>query len=212
MINTYNFLKNTITKGEKFKQMDDISLCKLYQDTKNEEIITYEFCKHLKLWLRISQRFKNLPSSEDIPSLVLIAIERALRTFDLEKNIKFITYVGTVVFRELENKIYFSAKRNINCISLEDTVGGETEDITYQDIIKDERDIFNEFEIRDYLEKAPLKKEELELCKILMESNSKISNKELAETLNKHRHTIRNIKISLKSKLVGLKEFQTYIR
>lgn len=209
MVQTYNFLKTTLTKKEKFKLMTDEELVKVYQQTQDGEILTYEFCKHIKLWMKISSKFMGLSYTEDIPSLILIALTRALTSFDFEKNIIFKTYAGTCIYRELENKLYPRERRKINTVSTDTKLSVGTENLTYADIISDEKDYFNLVDMKDFIEKSALTNNEIKVCKLLMSSNKGLKNKEIACELNVHRHTVAKIKDSLKNKLQNLKENYT---
>lgn len=92
---------------------------------------------------------------EDLVSIGLIGLIKAVDTYNLEKNVEFSTYAFKCIDNEVR-KFSNKVKKDYWPVSLDDCLFGEDEDLCLKDILVDEFDFveqFNEMETYEILNK-----------------------------------------------------------
>ena len=92
----------------------------------------------------ISKYNKNvINSKEDLMQIASISLMKALKTFDVNKNYKFSTYLQTIVTNDLNTVYRVVQKRNAIVNSLDDVLPNEDK-LTIKDTIADDTNIEEE--------------------------------------------------------------------
>ena len=82
-------------------------------------------------------------SKDDLMQIASISLLKALKTFDINKNYKFSTYLQTIIGNDLNTVYRVVQKRNAIVDSLDNTLPNE-EKLTVQDTIADDTNIEEE--------------------------------------------------------------------
>lgn len=97
-----------------------VELMKLYKSTNNEEIKRALLEYHQKLAYLIANRYCTTSQDEDdIKSIALIALNRAIDKYDVNSSAQFSTFAGVVIRKDIL-KFYRKINRQITYISLDD--------------------------------------------------------------------------------------------
>ena len=212
MIETYNFLKRTITKN--WKDKTDEEICKYYQVTNRDELLAYEYCKHIMMLRKIAAKYGFFIESWELSSYVLEFLDKAMKTFKCENNGKFITYAFATIRNNMiiKNRYFGCQKRSINrnTISYDELANEDESEESFIDTYLEDA-TYNNYETAileaDMLNNFNLSKKEKELCSLLL-NNCGVSNKlEIAEGLGRDRITVYNYTNSIKEKLNKDKEY-----
>lgn len=174
-----------------------------------ERVILYS----IRLVYYIVRKYKNNPYlPEDLFSIGLIGLIRAVDTFNIERNSKFSTYACTCINNEILMFLRKSKKNEVE-ISLNTTFINKEKQIPLQDILIDDNiNILLDYEERE------TKKELLEIIERLPENEKKViklffgfngricAQREIAEVLNvSQSYTSRLIKKALQKIQIQLK-------
>ena len=93
----------------------------------------------------ISKYNKNvINSKEDLMQIASISLLKALKTFDINKNYKFSTYLNHIVTNDLNTVYRVVQKRNAIVNSLDDVLPNEDNKLTVKDTIADDTNIEEE--------------------------------------------------------------------
>lgn len=203
MNGTYKFLQKLITRN--FEDKTSAEICGQYQKTRDNEILAYEFCKNFSLWKRLIQKYGFFIEKEELPSLVLETLDKALSIFDTTGKTSLTTYIITCVKNKLiKANIHYELKNQIEreCVSYNADTNADGED-SYLDLLED---ITNEEEFDKLISEMDIDKNfdlnefEKELCNLVV-SGEAVFNLELAEAINKNRLTIYKKLKTLREKL-----------
>ena len=203
MINTFKMMNQV--RMDKYKNVSNEDLAKEYRDNQSPSILAEVFCRNFSWWQSICHNSAyNCIDGQDKVDAVVMRIHSALSTFN--GNSKFITYATKCITLELNRKLqYFTYK-------------GRTEKVYSLDKMRedmDNTDFEENFDVPDYdedrnaelrvgLSTCNLNDKEKLMCQAIMDNNG-ITNCELATMLGVHRHTVRNMKTALQTKLAFLR-------
>lgn len=208
MNETYKFLQKTITRNWTTKTNEE--LCKIYQETKDNEILAYMFCKNFSLWKKLINKYGFFVNSDEISSYILEYIDIMLKSYNFEINNNFIKYAIIGIRNKLISlNRHFECKRRL-----------ERETISYNNIVEndesDENEYFNSLVYKDNLDDADteldidknmqLNEKEKVLCKLVL-SGEAVNKLEIAVGLKKNRLTVYNYIKSLQQKLLVNDEY-----
>lgn len=141
----------------------------------------------------INKKFNNVEyDKEDLISIGIIGLIKAINTFNIEKGYKFSTYATKCI----DNEILIVLKRNKknkNTQSIESTISIDNNGnkLTLENIISDDIDIINKYEdkeekeiINKIIETLPEKDKEIIILAFGFYDNKKYTQKEIATKLN----------------------------
>lgn len=83
-------------------------------------------------------------SKDDLMQIASISLMKALKTFDVNKNYKFSTYLQTIITNDLNTVYRVVQKRNAIVNSLDDVLPNEDNKLTVKDTIADDTNIEEE--------------------------------------------------------------------
>ena len=189
---TYNLMNKV--RMDKYLDISNEDLAKAYKDDFNPSILAEVFCRNVKLWSNIVYNVKYSGMDiEDRSDSCVEALDRALKTFDSDKAVKFCTYAVTIITTAMARLyIYYSGKNRLDRPnSYEDLC-----DNTYFEAQNAQPE--NKFDLE--LSMSKLNDKEKKLCELIA-YNPGIKDVELAQILNVHRHTVASMKRGLAGKL-----------
>ena len=113
MRETLRMMKSIITGKE--KQRKEIDLIEEYQDSLTPNILAYMFVSNFGIITNISNNWLKLDDADKV-SFCLQELDKALRTYKLDSNIKFITYFRKLYINRLrtETEAINTNKRKIH--------------------------------------------------------------------------------------------------
>lgn len=154
MQETFKMMKEILT-GKEGKVLEK-NLIAEYQEFLSPNILAYFYVRNFGLICKISNQY-SIITNEDKASFCLQELDKCLQNYDLESNIKFITYFGKCYQRRLwaEKEMLNHKVRKVNmfCKDIDDLeVSNTTDIITDEDLI---------------LSNYSLTEEEIKQCKLL---------------------------------------------
>ncbi len=179
------------------------------KQTNNQSLLAELFCKNFALYSSVvyESKYSHIDNPSKISS-VLTAIYNAAYAFDGSKGYVFNTLAIKCIKQEFAahtaNLSYQKRKGQANEVSLEglcEFYTGTTRNYREPEYLLGTSEIkYNLIETLNIINNSNLTENEKILCKAIIQDHN-ITNNELAELLNCHRHTVRAVKNSLHTKL-----------
>jgi len=204
MVDTYRLMNQIRLIDYSGKTNEE--LVALYQNTNDQSILAEMFCKNFKLFCSIvyQSNYRSIDNADKVDA-VLQSLNKAMKYYNHDKVISFNTFVTRCIKSRLASHIqYLTQKRHQGITYSLDALRENTDNEEYNKNILTEKD--NSFDNVDFsvdFSLSDLSEREKLMCKLIME-NPNISNCELSEALNCHRHTIAKEKKILQTKLAYL--------
>ena len=199
MIETYKMMNRI--RIEKYQKTSNEDLAKMYIDEQNPSILAEMYCRNFKWWYNIASSYKyvNVPM-QDKADICTTILHKAMMTYN--GSTKFITYATIRIC----NNLYTLAMKYKNVCTY--SLDKMREDMDGEDYEKNfDIPAYNEdlsAELQAEFKYANLSDNEIRMCNLLIE-NPNIKNSELSEILGVHRHSVRNMKLQLQTKLAFLR-------
>ena len=203
MVDTFRLMSQI--RQDKYKQLTNEQLAKEYKKTNNQSLLAELFCKNFALISRVVfEPIYSYIDKEDKISSVLSSIYNAALNFEASKGYAFNTFVIKCIRTEFNGyiaKLSYKKRKVDKLYSLEamcENMDNQNVEINF---IKAYDDSYDKVELLNSIQNSKLSPEEKVMCEAIIQ-DCNITNNELAKVLSCHRHTVRHIKSSLKSKLV----------
>ena len=210
MVDTFRLMSQI--RRDKYKDYTNEQLAQEYKKTNNQSLLAELFCKNFALYSGVvyEQKYAYIDNESKVSSL-LTALYNAAVFFDVDKGYVFNTLAIKCIKQEfaahLAKLSYQKRKNKVNDISIEAVCkmfsGEEDSDYEPEYILGVTDDQYAFVEIINTINKSNLCENEKMLCKAII-NDYNITNNELAEMLNCHRHTVRAVKKGLQSKLTSV--------
>lgn len=156
-------------------------------------------------------KFKTVKLSEDDKHAIgMFGMLKAIRTFDISKGVKFITYAARIIDNEILMELR-RGKRHLGVASLEETVfsGADGSELRIEDAVSDtnvniERDFIRQTEIAEIKEMASaiLNPAELYVFEEMIVNDNPSTQWQVSEKLNLSQSYISRIKKTVNRKLI----------
>lgn len=210
MVNTYRLMSKVLIPENGKYTNEELAI--IYQENRNPSILAEIFCRNFSQWLFITNKrsFYRM-DNEDKVSIVLDKLDKALTSFDITKGYKFTTYANRLIILELTNKKnYFNHYRRNDVLvsSLYENSGDDENYCKIENEASIITDFVNQNEIdminlKQSIQESNLSEKEKLICDIILD-NPGITDLEISDMMKVHRHTVRNLKLGLKSKIKNI--------
>lgn len=217
MNETYKFLQKTITQN--WKNKTDEEICKLYQETGMNELISYMFCNNFSFLKSLLNKYGFFINEDEKASYILEFLEKSMSTYSNEKNTKFLTHAYIIIRNNLivKNK-HYGCKKIIerNTISYDNIVDKENsnmgmssnEENIFLNVFEDKNSRFVDGLIveEDFNNNFNLNEKEKNICNLILKGVA-VNKLEISEGLNKNRLSVYNYIKKLKNKIIASDEY-----
>ena len=205
MYNTYKLMRQIAFNN---CELTNEEIAVKYQQSQEPRLLATMFCRNYGLLTKIASNscFYSLDKDE-VASTILQKVNEALIKYDYSRCDTFVPFMKHIIELELFNKLnYFKHKgRDKVVYSLEALVEKEDGQNFEDNFLEDDYDHSDSIDLNlSIFNDTSLSEKEKNLCRTIME-NPDMTDIELAEKLNVHRHTIRNTKQRLAQKFSHFK-------
>jgi DNA-directed RNA polymerase specialized sigma subunit len=205
MVGTFRLMSQI--RQQKFMGQSNEKLVEEFKKTNNQSILAELFCRNFTLISKVFyEPVYSYIDKDDKISSVLSCIYNSATNFDINKGYAFNTFMIKCIRSGFNLHIQHLSYRNRNANNLY-SLERMCEDFENQNIetnfIKPYDESYDKIELISNIDRSNLSESEKIMCKAIIEDSS-ITNNELAELLECHRHTVRNMKNNLKTKLSAI--------
>lgn len=205
MNETYKFLKRTITRN--WEDKTDEEIVKMYQENNLNELLSYEFCKYFKLIQKLIRKYGIFIEQEELSSLTLELLNKAMTKYKTDGKIKFCTFMYTVMKNGIiKESVHYEVKGCIirNTCSYDNVAVDEENDNdkAYIEVLEDKKsNIYNTLLVEaDANMNFDLNEKEKEVCRLILEGKGE-DKLDIADGMKKDRITIYKYLKIIKEKL-----------
>ena len=211
MVSTYRLMSQVLLDSNKKFSNEELAI--KYQENQEPSVLAEIFCRNFPEWVHMVNRpqFYNI-SNDDKVSIVLEKLNKALLYFDVTRGIKFTTYANKLIAMELYNKrgsLHRKGRDSIKCVQvvssseIEGCVGSnELVEDTVSTLQFNESE-YEMIELKSSIYKSNMTEREKQMCMIILD-NPGITDIEISELMKVHRHTVRNIRLGMKNKVLAV--------
>lgn len=206
MNETLEFLKKSI-RDSKLKEKSTEELVKIYQETKDDQVIAIIYCRDYKS-IKFLESKKLLIDEDQRTSIILETIERCLLRHNSNSEASFLTYLNNAIDYNLWTYIdcYLKHKGRDKYTVSFDELSDLGISITTTKTTQEDLQEFENIDFEALLNNLNLTKNELTYCK-LVAFTPNITVNEIAKALNIQRVSVWYLKNRLKEKLSFLRRF-----
>lgn len=202
MVSTYKLMSQVLV--DEYKGLSNEELAKQYQVEENPSILAEVFCRNFKLLcgLAFKPQFKFYLDKDIIASDTVISLDKALRTFDINGDYKFMTYAGRVITLQLQwqlNRLNHKG-RNEQVFSIDEFTQDTDDELFEDNFVKEDNFDIDLVNLYYDIDNSNLKDVEKQVCKIIL-TNPRITEREIGEKLNISRMSVHILKVKLREKL-----------
>ena len=207
MVDTFRLMSQI--RQQQYKDFTNEELAQQYKKTNNQSLLAELFCKNFTLYSGVvyEPKYSYIDTASKVSS-VLTAIYNAAQAFDSDKGYVFNTLAIKCIKQEfalhIQKLTYKKRKQSISDVSLESLCAifnaGEDDTFEPEFLLGVQENEYNLIEVINTINNSNLTDNEKIMCKAII-NDCNITNNELAEILNCHRHTVRAIKKGMQSKL-----------
>lgn len=206
MKETYKFLSKLITKNWKDKSNEDI--CRIYQETKQDELLAYEFCKNYNILNFLLHKYGFFIEEDLRSSYVLEYLNIAMTTFDCGGKTRFLTYLTTVMRNRLITTNRKSAKNKAlldNTVSYDDLISEDNEN-SFDTLFDSgfEKEYEKAIMKMDVFNNSNLNQKEMDICNLIVDGRI-VHKSEAKDTFNFN--NINGVYSKIKRKLSNKEEY-----
>ena len=210
-----NIFPPRVTEEEEEKYIMQLMDKKTHDEARN---ILIE--RNLRLVAHIAKKYENMDElNEDIISIGIIGLIKAIDTFSLEKSLKLATYAARCIENEILMVIRLNKKAPYT-VSLLDTIGSDKDgsEITIQDVYpSDDEDIKNYLnkqydikKLKQYFEVLDDREMQILTLRYGLNNSNELTQQEIADTYNISRSYVSRIEKRALIKL--LQEFKKHCK